>query len=244
MWLWSRSVTPQALSVRETPPLLQTVLASELLLARLCRLNKGRGMHTHRWPTPAHPHCIYLPPFPRTRPKGIPETAGSTRSRHNTLEEMETHMWCVLVLTESAHSARASYLLHEDLDMCAFKSLKVETTASCSNPSTQQRPEGQHLVATMWASSIPGRARGNIDKTKDGRDMAGGTGQVGRGKVGWCWQPSWGLCCCDKIPQPEATWEGEVTWLFFLYHCPPLEEVRAGTWRQELTQRPRRSATW
>lgn len=99
-------------------------------------------------------------------------------------------MWCVLALSESAHSARASYLLREDLDMCAFKSLKVETTASCSNPSTQQRPEGQDLATTTWASSIPGRARGDIDKTKDGRDMAGGAGQVGRGKVGWCWQSS------------------------------------------------------
>lgn len=36
MWLWCRSVTPQVLSAREPPPLVQTVLAfSELLLARL-----------------------------------------------------------------------------------------------------------------------------------------------------------------------------------------------------------------
>lgn len=98
---------------------------------------------------------------------------------------METCTWCVLVLSESAHTARASYLLQEDLDMCAFKFLKVETIASRSSPSAKQRPEGQDLATTRWASSIPGRAWGNIDKTKDGRDMArwGWAGRKGQGGV-------------------------------------------------------------
>ena len=46
--------------------------------------------------------------------------------------------------------------------------MKVETTASPSNPSAKQRPEDQDLATTTWASSIPGRAWGNID-TKHSR---------------------------------------------------------------------------
>lgn len=89
------------------------------------------------------------------------------------------------MLSESAHAARASYLLQEDLDVCAFEFLKAETTASRSNPSTQPRPEGQDLATTRWAFSTLGRAWGNIDKTQDGRDMArwGWAGWKGQGGV-------------------------------------------------------------
>lgn len=47
--------------------------------------------------------------------------------------------------------------------------MKEETTASRSNPRTQQRPEDQDLATTTWASNIPGRAWANVDKTKYGR---------------------------------------------------------------------------
>lgn len=57
--------------------------------------------------------------------------------------------------------------------------------------------------------------------------------------------PSFTLCCCDKKQLPEATWEG--------VDLPPTtsasKEVRAGahagSWRQELKQRPwKKAAPW
>lgn len=52
-------------------------------------------------------------------------------------------------------------------------SLKVESTASGSNPRAQQRPEDQDLATTTWAPSVPGKAWRTVDKTKDGRAELG-----------------------------------------------------------------------
>lgn len=62
--------------------------------------------------------------------------------------------------------------------MCVLSSsLKVETTASPSCPSTQQKAEDQGLATTAWASRNPGRVWGKFIKQRMagmGQDGAGG----------------------------------------------------------------------
>jgi hypothetical protein len=49
--------------------------------------------------------------------------------------------------------------------------------------------------------------------------------------------------CCDETPGPKPTW-GRKGAICFASQCPSLTGVRAGTWRQELMQRPWRAAAY
>ena len=56
--------------------------------------------------------------------------------------------------------------------------------------------------------------------------------------------PSNGFCCCDRHCDLKQAEEDRVYLADTSDHSPSLKQVRAGTWRQELMQKPWRGAAY